>query len=455
MAIVPREKETYSRLAGMVTPQPEATPTKRVGTETPVGAVTSGPSAGKGPSEFTQTTTSSPGSIFGRQLGGADISGITKLAEQPLLREAGAESSRVAGEGLQYKKTQEENLAKQPSFKDYSSALSDIAGGKEDTTGKAQTILQRTDIPVPKLDIPDIKEFTPQQALRGGSVDTLLRKEATGPYTTGMAGLDALLFAKKGGAAQLAERGTALRTTEQAAADALEKSATEEAQKKAKDFVESQRTGLIDALTGELTGRRAGFESGLESVRSGRAAAQNQAYQDALQNYLTQSGAIQASLMSELYPPSYQTTSGAPAEAVDIGGVIQTGPGAPVPMAPPELQVRDPEAMRAAMQGVDINALLGKYITPGSINQPTLADVAALSPDKAKEYTNLMNLLKLGPGQDVSKFGLGQVTTPGTPTTSASPQDIEAAIRQALKTAALGAPLKTIKTGTPTYGGVK
>jgi hypothetical protein len=262
---MPRDREQYGKLMGMIAP--EATPTKRVGTDAPIGAAAGGPSAGKSAAEFTKAQQSSPGSVFKRQLAGANISGITSLAEQPLKREAGQEALRVKGEGQQYLRTQEEALSKQPQFKftdtvkendqdvqkDYTKDIvNKIAGGGEEFE-TAQNILSRTNIPVPKLEIGDVKEFTPLQALRGGSVESLIRKEAAGPYTTGMAGLDALLFAKKGGAAQLGQRGIALRATEQAAADAIEKEATEKAQKQAGELVKGQKEQLQKGISAGIT----------------------------------------------------------------------------------------------------------------------------------------------------------------------------------------------------------
>lgn len=308
----PRDEQQYGKLMGMISP--EATPTKRIGTEAPTGAVTAGPAAGKSAAEFTQTQRTSPGSVFAKQLGGADISGITKLAEQPLLREAGQESLRVAGEGQQYRQAREEELKKQPQFqftgkvkegdkeveKDYTQDIVNklAAGGEE--YGTAQNILSRTNIPVPKLDIADVKEFTPMQALRGGSVESLIRKEAAGPYTTGMAGLDALLFAKKGGASQLAERGTALRTAEQAAADALEKSATEEAEKKAGEFVAGQKQQLEKGIKGGLTSREEAYTKAPEGQKSKLQQAQEKLAQEYSQKYGEVAGQRQAAIEKQL-----------------------------------------------------------------------------------------------------------------------------------------------------------
>jgi len=280
--VTKRDEPAFTRLTSMM--QPSAQPTKRVGTEAPIGAVTAGPSAGKSAAEFTKSTAGSPGSVFGRQLAGADISGITNLAEQPLKREAGQEALRVKGEADQYRQFIKDFIGKQPQFKFTEKVkegdkevdkdvTADIiknisAGGKD--YERALKILQQSGIEVPKLEIGDVKEFTPMQALRGGSVESLLRKEATGPYSTGMAGLDALLFAKKGGSKDLAAKGMTLRATEQAAADALEKSATEESQKQATDFLTGQQKALktgIESGIGGISGTYTGApEGGISKV---------------------------------------------------------------------------------------------------------------------------------------------------------------------------------------------
>ena len=307
----PKSEEQYGRLMGMITP--EATPSKRIGTEAPTGSVSAGPAAGKSAAEFTQTTKSSPGSVFSRQLGGANIEGITSLAEKPLGREAGQEAMRVAGEGLQYKQTQQENLAKQPQFqfagkvqeggkevdKDFTSdIIGKVAAGGEDF-GTAQNILSRTSVPVGKLDIGDVKEFTPLQALRGGSVESLIRKEATGPYTTGMAGLDALLFQKKGGAQQLGQRGMALRAAEQATADALEKSATAEAEDAARRFVSGQKEQLQAGIKGGLTAREEAYTKAPEGQKSRLQQAQEKLTGEYGQKYSEVAGQRQAAITEQ------------------------------------------------------------------------------------------------------------------------------------------------------------
>ena len=314
MAILarPKDQQQYDRLVGMT--QPSATPSKRIGTDAPVGSVATGPAAGKSAAEFTQTTKASPGSVFARQLGGADISGITSLAEKPLAREAGQEAMRVAGEGLQYKQTQQENLAKQPQFqftgkakegdkevdKDFTSdIIGKVAAGGEDF-GTAQNILSRTNIPVNKLEIGDVKEFTPLQALRGGSVESLIRKEATGPYSTGMAGLDALLFQKKGGAQQLGQRGIALRAAEQATADALEKSATAEAEDAARRFVGGQKEQLQAGIKGGLTAREEAYTKAPEGQKSKLQQAQEKLTGEYGQKYSEVAGQRQAAIEKQI-----------------------------------------------------------------------------------------------------------------------------------------------------------
>lgn len=114
MAILAKRRDEQERAGRGTTP--EAAPTKRVGSEAPIGSVTAGPSAGKSVADFTKTQQGSPGSVFKRQLGTADIKGITGLAEKPLEREAGEELRRVAGEGIQYKSERAKQLAEAPQF---------------------------------------------------------------------------------------------------------------------------------------------------------------------------------------------------------------------------------------------------------------------------------------------------------------------------------------------------
>lgn len=279
----PRDEQNYGRLMGMI--QPEATPTKRVGTETPIGSTMAGSKGGQTPAEFTKAGGVSPGGVFQRQLQGADISGITNLAQRPLLKEAGQEAARVAGEAKTYQETQAEKLKKQPQFQfgtpeQTSDIVNKLAAGAGPETETAQQIFGRESVPVDKFSTAQIKEFTPLQALRGGTVEGLLKREAEGPYTTGMAGLDALLFQKKGGAAELGERGQALRTTEQMIADLLQGKGqgvageaiqkelekrglspdlTKQAEAKAKQFVESQKTGLKTGIEGGLKSREEAY----------------------------------------------------------------------------------------------------------------------------------------------------------------------------------------------------
>lgn len=297
VALKPRSEEQYGRLMGMIAP--EATPSKRVGTEAPTGAPSVGPSANKAPEDFTKAG-AAPGAAFQRQLQGANIGGITKLAEQPLLREAGQEGIRVGQEALAYKKAQQENLAKQPQFKfgeeveeaggkkvqkDYTQDIINKVALGGDEFATAQNILSRTGVPVSKLNIADVKEFTPQQALRGGSVESILRKEATGPYSTGMAGLDALLFAKKGGASDLATKGVAMRTAEQAIADRLEQEATKEAEQKAGEFVSGQKSQLESGIKGGLTAREKAYTEAPEGKQSKLQQAQSKLQQEYSEAY--------------------------------------------------------------------------------------------------------------------------------------------------------------------------
>ncbi len=262
----PKSDEQYGRLMGMI--NPEATPAKRIGTEAPTGAASAGPAAGKSAAEFTQTTKASPGSIFSRQLQGADISGISALAEKPLTREAELKSRSMKDAATEYGKTQEAELKKQPQFDFTKGDLANkiAAGGEE--FGTAQNIMARIGVPVAKFDAGEVEEFTPMQALKGGSVESLLRKEATGPYSTGMAGLDALLFQKKGGGAELAKRGLNLRAEKQAEAAALGQSATQQAENKAAEFVKSQKEGLEKVVKGGLTAREKAYTEAPQGQKS-------------------------------------------------------------------------------------------------------------------------------------------------------------------------------------------
>ena len=271
----PRSEEQYGRLMGMIAP--EATPSKRVGTEAPVGSVAAGPKAGQAASEFTKAG-QAPGAAFGRQLKGADIGGITRLAEQPLLREAGQEATRVAQEGIGYKAGQQKYLSEQPQLKfgekETPDLVKKLGEGEAGATETAQKVLGREKIDVPEFQAGDIKEFTPLQALRGGSVESLLKQEAQGPYSTGMAGLDALLFQKRGGAADLATKGLALRTAEQATADALEKKLTEEARKEAGQFVTGQKEKLSGAIKGDIEAKTKKYTEAKDKQPSALEAAQ-------------------------------------------------------------------------------------------------------------------------------------------------------------------------------------
>lgn len=285
MAFVRREDEKapFARLTAMA--QPEATPTKRVGTEAPVGAVTAGPAAGKTAGEFTQTTRTSPGSVFKRQLEGADIAGISKLAEQPLYREAGQESARIAREGIGYKEQAAKTLSEQPQFqfkegdKDLTSDIVKRIGAGGEDFEKAKGILSRTetDIPISQFTSAPVREYSPMQAMKGGTIESVLRRESQAPMTTGMAGLDALLFKGKGGAQALERTGTGIRTAQQVALDILQgkqgntltdamKAAlgavglkvpagglTEEARKDAIDFINKQKEQLTTGLKGGVT----------------------------------------------------------------------------------------------------------------------------------------------------------------------------------------------------------
>jgi hypothetical protein len=347
------KQEQYNRLTALT--QPEAAPTKRVGTEAPIGAATGGPSAGKSAAEFTKAQQSSPGSVFKRQLAGADISGITRLTEQPLLREAGQEALRVAGEGTEYKRRQSEERKNLPQFQDFSTeTIGKITGGgTPEDFETARKVLTQQAPETPDLAIGDVKEFTPLQALRGGSVESLLRKEATGPYTTGMAGLDALLFAKKGGAQALAAKGIALRTAEQATADALEKAATAEERQKMQDLVASQRAGLFGGLESAQKTQFADFQARLKAETEARDA----------QN-------LRAQKISE------ETARQKALEDLTMNRQIPQG---------------ERDAIFAAIQQADISKQLAPMFAGG---QASLADIA--TPEEEARYANLLQLLGIG-----------------------------------------------------------
>lgn len=365
----PRNEEQYGRLMGMI--QPETTPSKRIGTEAPIGSVAAGPRAGQTAEEFTKAG-QAPGAVFQKQLTGANIGGITRLAEQPLLREAGQEATRVAQEGIGYKTGQQKYLSEQPQFKfgekETPDVIKRLGEGDEGATETAQRIFTRGNIPVPEFQAGDIKEFTPLQALRGGSVESLLRKEAAGPYSTGMAGLDALLFSKKGGAQALANKGIALRTAEQATADALEKQLTEEARKSAANLVSEQKSSLLGGLTKRTGDVRTDLQKRLETARAQRdidykaAAEQSQrTAQDLALRQLEQS----------------------------FGTLL---PG-------------ERDAIVAALASEAPNKAMAALFAPSGAG--TLADVA--SDTESTQYGRLLSLMGMG-GQDVKPLGLGGKT---------------------------------------------
>jgi hypothetical protein len=420
MAILarPKDQQQYDRLVGMT--QPSATPSKRIGTDAPVGSVATGPAAGKSAAEFTQTTKASPGSVFARQLGGADISGITSLAEKPLAREAGQEAMRVAGEGLQYKQTQQENLAKQPQFqftgkakegdkevdKDFTSdIIGKVAAGGEDF-GTAQSILSRESVPVNKLEIGDVKEFTPLQALRGGSVESLIRKEATGPYSTGMAGLDALLFQKKGGAQQLGQRGIALRAAEQATADALEKSATAEAEEAARRFVSGQKEQLQAGIKGGLTAREEAYTKAPEGQKSKLQQAQEKLKSDyeatrgkATQEIQTKVASLKQQEMDKAFQAAYDRAYKQPYIPTEYERSTGQIDPSRAQMMVMQSALADPEynRIKSLVQG-EAGAGLSRLTQQGSIpyaesDLPTLGLQNVIGADEATQYNRLQQLL--------------------------------------------------------------
>lgn len=385
---------------GMI--QPEATPTKRVGTEAPVGSVAAGPRAGQAPAEFTKAGPA-PGGAFKRQLEGANIGGITALTEQPLKREAGQEAIRIAQEGQSFKETESDRLKNEPQMTDFATGATKIGAGDEQATATGQQILTRSTIPTGTLEIGDVKEFTPLQALRGGSVEGVLKKEAKGPYTTGMAGLDALLFQKKGGAADLANKGIAIRAAEQATADALEKQLTDEAKRNAANFVSEQKLGLTTALTAGIDPLLASFQAGVDPITQGRQASVAQANSAIIQDMMNRVPGLREQIMNE--PIS--------------GDVLTYG---------------SPDQIRQAMMGVNVEDIIRQNIVSPTVQGATLADVAATRPEDAATYQRLMSMLGLT-GADMSKYALGSTTQPFATGASMNPQT-EQQILQALRNAA-------------------
>ena len=450
MAILarPKDQQQYDRLVGMT--QPSATPSKRIGTDAPTGSIAAGPAAGKSAAEFTQTTKASPGSVFARQLGGADISGITSLAEKPLAREAGQEAMRVAGEGLQYKQTQQENLAKQPQFqftgkakegdkevdKDFTSdIIGKVAAGGEDF-GTAQNILSRTNIPVNKLEIGDVKEFTPLQALRGGSVESLIRKEATGPYSTGMAGLDALLFQKKGGAQQLGQRGIALRAAEQATADALEKSATAEAEEAARRFVGGQKEQLQAGIKGGLAAREEAYTKAPEGQKSKLQQAQEKLKSDyeatrgkATQEIQTKVASLKQQELSKAFNSALQRAMSGPYTPTEYEQSIGQANPERYQAAIIEQALNDPQylRMKSGIEG-EAGARFSELGKQGNLpfeekQLATLGLENVISEEDAAQYNRLQQLLG---GQQV------KAQTINAPSVGVNNAAIEAALQNML-----------------------
>ena len=401
MAIVTkkREDDTYGRLLGMAG-QPSATPTRRVGAETPTGSAAAGPKGGQTPEEFTSTTQASPGSVFKRQLEGAKrggIGGITALAEKPLQREFGQEIARLGQEGIAYKKASAKAREEEPQFqfkagdKDLTKDIvGKLAGGNEEELAKAQTVLGRSFIPTKAFTTRDIKEFTPQAALRGGSVESLLRQEAKGPYSTGMAGLDALLFKQQGGAKELAQKGQTLRGAGQLAAnvlqgkgggviddeiqEALEKvgvtgNLTKDQEELNKQFVEQQKSalrGVLESATGE---RRKQYQTRLDQAVKERDAAYAKAIADSQK-------AAQDQAIEEIRSQFGFTLT-------------------------PEQEAQ----IRKGMSAADAQ-MAARYKMPTAT--PTLADVA--TPEEEAQYNRLIGLLGID-GRNIGTLGLGVETS--------------------------------------------
>jgi len=383
-----------------MTGQPSATPTRRVGEETPTGSAAAGPKGGQTPEEFTATTQASPGSVFKRQIEGAKrsgIGGITALAEKPLTREFGQEIGRLGQEGITYKQAGAKAREQEPQFQ-YKAGDKDVtqdivgklASGDEGTTETAQQILERGFMPTKAFTTRDIKEFTPQQALRGGSVESLLRQEAKGPYSTGMAGLDALLFKQQGGAKTLAQKGQTLRGAGQLAANvlqgkgegvldkgiqaALEKvgvtgNLTKEQEELNKQFVEQQKSALQNLLETETGERKGQFQTRLDQAVKERDAAYAKAIADSQK--AAQDQAIE--------------------EMKSQFGLTLT----------PEQEA----SIRKGMSAADAQAA-GMFKTPTAT--PTLADIA--TPEEESQYERLIGLLGID-GRDIGPLGLGVETS--------------------------------------------
>ena len=451
MAIVTKKKEddTYGKLLGM-TGQPSATPTRRVGAETPTGSAAAGPKGGQTPEEFTATTQASPGSVFKRQIEGAKrsgIGGITSLAERPLQREFGQEVARLGQEGIAYKQAGAKAREEEPQFQ-YKAGDKDLtqdivgklAGGNEEELAKAQTVLGRSFIPTKAFTTRDIKEFTPQQALRGGSVESLLRQEAKGPYSTGMAGLDALLFKQQGGAKALAQKGQTLRGAGQLAANVLQGKGggviddeIQEALKKVgvtgnltkdqeelnKQFVEQQKSALQGVLQSATDERRGQYQTRLDQAVKERDAAYAKAIADSQK--AAQDQAIE--------------------EMKSQFGLTLT----------PEQEA----SIRKGMSAADTQAA-GMFKTPSAT--PTLADIA--TPEEEAQYNRLIGLLGID-GRDIGPLGLGVETSGLTgPAAALTAADLQSGARanidlmNAYRAAALEGfkPLLAGRTGgLPTY----
>ena len=400
MAYIAQKKERgdFQRLTDMM--KPEATPTKRTGTEAPVGSQQAGTKGGQTAEQFTKTQ-GSPGGAFKRQLAGADIGAITRVAEQPLLREAGEEARRVASEGAEYRSRQSEERKKIPQVSFETGPVSKVGktgislpkksegaqlidksfSGDTASQELANRILTGATPDVPEFTTTDIKEFTPMQALRGDSIEGLLQKEARGPYTTGMAGLDALLFKKKGGVGQLAARGQAIRATEQAAADKLERDLTSEARGEMRNLVETQKTKLKEGLGSKARETIARLERNRGQTQKNVEAQNRAAMEQSIAN-------ASAKIIADM-----EASFGRPLTAQERANV-QAG--------------LNKRSNIMSSMGRNRTFFQDLFAPPTA----TLADVASAEDVSGLGY--LTNLLKLS-GEDVSGYGLGQKSTALTP----------------------------------------
>jgi len=188
------------------------------------------------------------------------------------------------------------------------------------------------------------------------------------------------LFQKKGGAAQLGQRGIAVRAAEQATADALEKSATTDAEKKAADLISRQKSGFISALSGAADPMLAKFQSGLGGLKAGRQATISQAGSAIEQDFALKQGQARTQILNELKASGKQLTA---EEEIFI--------------------------LNTLMRSPTNQKLLNTYALPEYVD-PTLADVA--TDEETQSLNRLVQMLDLG-NADTRKYNLGNRTNLG------------------------------------------